>query len=106
VVDGITELETELARTRAFQRHMKAVWQRVGMHGVEPAYAHLKLYEPPQPVPSWLHFATPTLLLHGESDSAIPLEKLLEQTKTFKKRQVRVFPGEILRQVAAAWRKL
>lgn len=116
LVDGITDMEEEFSRNALFQRHMKAVWQRAGMQGIEPAYRHLKLYEKADPEPSWIGLETPTLILHGDNDTAIPLEKLLAQTESFKQRDVVVFPGlghrlvyvamgEVLRRVASAWQR-
>lgn len=111
---GLPEIELKLVRDPIHQRHLKALWMRSGCHGPDPINEHLKLYKSPVSDPPWLNLATPTLLIHGEADRSVPIARLMEQTSSFREREVVILPGvghmlvhvamgEILRLVRERW---
>jgi pimeloyl-ACP methyl ester carboxylesterase len=90
---------------------------RSGRHGADPVNEHLKLYKSPVTDPPWRDLATPTLLIHGKDDHNVPMASLVEQTSSFKNREVIVLPGvghmlvhvamgEVLRIICDRWQKL
>lgn len=97
-----------------YRRHMKALWLRNARHGPDPTNEHLKLYKFPVPDPPWRNLATPTIIIHGAEDHNVSVDKLLEQTASFKDRKVRILPGvghrlihvamgEVLRIIQQHW---
>jgi pimeloyl-ACP methyl ester carboxylesterase/DNA-binding CsgD family transcriptional regulator len=112
--EGLSELEAELIKTPLHLRHLKSQWMRSACHGPDPLNEHLKLYKSPVADPPWQNLPTPTLLIHGEEDQNVPLERLLRQTDSFRDRKVIVLPGvghmlvhvamgEVLRIIAQRW---
>lgn len=112
--DGLPQLELDLVRDENYQRHMKAMWMRSAEHGTEPVQAHLKLYRDPVPDPPWKNLTVPTLLIHGERDDVVPVDKIVSQTDSFTNRELIIMPdvghrlihlalGEVLGKIAERW---
>ncbi len=110
-------VERKLIADPMYLRHMKALWLRAALHGAEPIHAHLSLYRQPVADPPWRNLKTPALLVHGDADTEVPIERLVEQTRSFKQRQVVALPnighrlvhvamGELLHTVRETWRNL
>ena len=112
--DGLPDVEVDLVRDPIYRRHMTATWMRSIAHGPDPTNAHLKLYQEPVINPVWQDLRTPTILMHGDCDVAVPLERIEAQTASFVDREVVVFPGvahrlinvamgEVLRRTRVSW---
>lgn len=115
--DGLPPIEQKLIEDPMFHRLLKANWLRAGCHGVDPIHNHLKLYRDVVENPPWIGLRTPTVLVHGEFDANVPLERILRQTASFVDRKIVVMSemghntvhaalGEILRILCESWREL
>ncbi|MEM9620071.1 MAG: alpha/beta fold hydrolase [Pseudomonadota bacterium] len=113
---GLPPIEKELSEDPTFHRFLKANWLRASCFGVDPIHDHLALYRDPVQDPPWRGLDTPTILVHGERDANVPLERILRQTESFRDRKVVVLNelghmtvhtamGEILRILRDGWRK-
>ncbi len=115
-VDALPEIERRVALDPNHVRVLQANWQRCACHGVEPLHAHLKLYRDPVPDPPWKNLAVPTVLVHGDQDRNVPLDRVLHQTASFQDRKVVILEnfghqlihmamGELLRILRSEWDK-
>ena len=88
-----TPIERELSVSPTFLRHVKSSWLRCGMHGAGPIHEHLKLYRDPVRDPPWFGLQTPAILVHGEEDKVISIDRVMQQTASFVNRQLVTLPG-------------
>ncbi|MEM7097889.1 MAG: alpha/beta fold hydrolase [Pseudomonadota bacterium] len=112
----IPPIERALVEDPNFHRVLRANWFRSGCFGITPIHDHLSLYRDPVPDPPWIGLRTPTVLVHGARDKNVPLERILKQTETFRKRKVVILDelghmtihtsmGQVLRILNETWQE-